>query len=404
MKRRSIFLLLVVFTTMSAVAFATARVSTVVAQEEVSAKKAKKEKAVTIDNAQKLYSSKKIPAAVEAARAAMLNPKTEMNVSTYLTLARLYVAASGTLYAKRFPNAEDTAFVVLQKALSLDSSETNRFFVDPEIEKLSVALYERGGSEYEDSNYSRAADFYEKAYNVIRLLDQTDTGALFNVALCAEKAGDSERAQKNYELLANVNYRNLIVYQHLALLYEKADRKDDASKMLDISIKMFPDDSIAYLIAANENLVMDNYNKVIEIGKASEAKFPVFPLMYVVMGASYQNAGDMDNAEVNYHKAYEQAPDDYEPNFRIGAFYVEKGNKVKTAAENLPLDAMEQYRAEKARSKDILGRAIPHLEKALALSPDNIAVIRTLRDLYNFMGDVEKATEFTSKINTLEGQ
>jgi tetratricopeptide (TPR) repeat protein len=204
--------------------------------------------------------------------------------------------------------------------------------------------------------------------------------------------------------LASLNYHNLIVYQHLASFYEKVDRKDDASKMLDISIEMFPDDSLAYLIAANENLVMDNYNKVVVIGKASEAKFPVFPLMYIILGASYQNTGDMDNAEINYRKAYEQAPDEYETNFRIGAFYVEKGNKVKTSAENLPLDAMDQYRAEQARAKDIFTKAIPHLEKALSLLPDNLAVMKTLRDLYNFMKDSDKATELTNKINVLEGK
>ncbi|MDR2556150.1 MAG: hypothetical protein LBC49_00360, partial [Bacteroidales bacterium] len=365
---------------------------------------AKKEKPVTVDNAQKLYSSKKIPAAVEAMRAAMLNPKTQMDAVTYLIQARIYLAASSTLFTKKFPNAEDTAFTALQNALLLDPSEKNIILAGSEVDKLSKLLYEKGSIEYEEGKYSNAADFYEKAYNTFLLLDQIDTGALFNVALCAEKAEDNERAQKNYEMLANMSYNNVIVYQHLASLYQKADRKDDATKVLDISIEMFPDDSLAYLVAANENLVMDNHNRVVEIGKLSEEKFPVFPLMYVIIGASYQNVGDMDNAEINYHKAYEQAPEEYESNFRIGAFYVEKGNKIKTAAENLPLDAMEQYRAEKARAAEIFTKAIPHLEKALALSPDNIAVIRTLRDLYNFIGDEAKATEFSEKINAFEGR
>jgi tetratricopeptide (TPR) repeat protein len=353
-------------------------------------------------SAQKNYANKKIPAAVEAMRAAMLDSETPLNAATYLVQARIYVAASSVPYANKFPNAEDTAFVALQKTLSLDNSETNIFLAEPEVFKLSTILYEKGGEEYAEGNYGKAADFYEKAYNAVLLLNQIDTGALYNVALCAEKAGDGERAQKNYELLANMRYHNLIVYQHLASLYEKADKKVEAAKMLDISIEMFPDDSTAYLIAANENLVMDNHDRVVAIGKMSETKFPVFPLMYVILGASYQNAGDMDNAEINYHKAYEQAPEEYEPNFRIGAFYVEKGNKVKTAAENLPLDAMEQYNAEKARAKDIFTKAIPHLEKALTLSPDNIAVMKTLRDLYNFISDTGKAKELTDKINALE--
>jgi tetratricopeptide (TPR) repeat protein len=174
--------------------------------------------------------------------------------------------------------------------------------------------------------------------------------------------------------------------------------------MLDISIKMYPDDSLVYLVAANENLIMENHDKVVEIVKASEAKFPVLPLMYIVLGASYQNVGDMDNAEINYRKAYDQSPNDYESNFRMGAFYVEKGNQVKTAADNLPLDAGKQYETEQARAKDIFMKAIPHLEKSLELSSDNLAVMKTLRDLYNFIKDYAKADEFTGRINALESK
>ncbi|MDR1974315.1 MAG: tetratricopeptide repeat protein [Bacteroidales bacterium] len=353
--------------------------------------------------AQKNYSGKKIPEAVGAIRAAMLDPTTPLDAATYLVQARIYVAASDALFANKFPQAEDTAYAALKMSLSLDNSDKNKFLAESEIGKLSTALYEKGSVVYTEGNFSRAADFYQKAYETILLAEQIDTGALFNVALCAEKAEDNARALETYEQLAGMGYRNIIVYQHLALLYEKAERTDDASRMLDVSIEIFPDDSMAYLIAANENLVLDKHEKVVAIGKAAAEKFPVFPLLYIILGASYQNSGDMDNAEINYRKAYEQNSDDYQTNFRIGAFYVEKGNKVKTAAENLPLDAGELYNSEQARAKEIFLKAIPHLVKALELSPDNLAVMKTLRDLYNFIKEGDKAAELNSKINTLEG-
>jgi tetratricopeptide (TPR) repeat protein len=362
-----------------------------------------------IKEAQKNYSSKKIPAAVEMMREAMLDPKTPFESSTFLLQAQIYVSASSDVFAKKFPNAEDTAFMALQAALKFnDGSDFFKAITYPKIEqevlKLSSALYSKGGNAYEqEGNFNGAADFYEKAYNTAMLLNQIDTIALFNIALSAEKGEDDSRAVKNYEILASMKYKNLALYQRLALLYEKAGKKDEASSMLDLSIEMFPEDSTAYLNAANENLNMDKYEKVFEICKVAQEEYPVYPLLYIVLGAAYENSGDMDNAEIAYRKAYEQDAEDYTTNFRIGAFYFNKGNIIKTAAENLPLTEGAKYQTEKARAQEVFAKAIPHLEKALELSPDNINVVRALRDTYNVIGDSAKATEYTGRINALEG-
>ncbi len=357
-----------------------------------------------IKEAQKIYSSKKIPAAVEMMRVAMFDPKTPFESSTYLLQAQIYVSASSALFAKKFPKAEDTAFIALQAALKFDDgSDLFKVLTYPKIEqevaKLSGALYEKGSIAFGEGNFNGAADFYEKAYNAAMLLNQIDTGALFNLALSAERGEDDARAIKNYEILAGMKYQNLILYQRLALLYEKIGKKDEASSMLDLSIEVFPEDSTAYLNAANQNLNMDKYEKVFAIAKVAQEKYPVFPVLYIVLGAAYQNSGDMDNAEIAYRKAYEQDSEDYLTNFRIGAFYLNKGNIVKTAAENLPLSEGAKYQAEKARAQEIFAKAIPHLEKALELSPDDVNVVRALRDIYNFTGDSAKATEYTGRIN-----
>ena len=99
-----------------------------------------------VKSAQKNYTKKKIPAAVEAIRAAMLNPETLPDAATYLVQARIYVAASNPPYSKNFPKAEDTALIALQKTLLLDSSETNFFLAESEIVKLSAIFYEKGSA------------------------------------------------------------------------------------------------------------------------------------------------------------------------------------------------------------------------------------------------------------------
>ena len=120
------------------------------------------------------------------------------------------------------------------------------------------------------------------------------------------------------------------------------------------------------------------------IGSLKEAieADPTNENLYRVLGQTFENVGDKENAIVYYKKAIEINPDFGDAIFNLGAIYVNDAAELYTEANNLPFEEQKKYDELKKQADDNLYKALPYLERSLELNPTDQVVISALKEAY----------------------
>lgn len=369
-----------------------------------------------VKDATKYVKKQEYSEAITAINAAIENTETMLLANTWLIRARIYSQIAGNiLVAKNFPNSGEVALESYKKSIELDPSEKNKILISLEIGKLSDLFYEEGSVKFQEGSENDSAELKIKAFNEStkafeNTLDATlltgvfDTGTVFNIALSAAYAGDFEKATSNYLFLINNKYNNQGVYRGLADIYSRQSKKEDASKVMDLLIEYFPNDSTAYISAASTNLIIGFNEKAEKILNIALTRWQTDPYLYLAAGIAYVNTNQGEKAEAAYKKAIELNPNYIDAIYNLGVYYVNAGITIKIAADNLPFEESEKYAKEQKRAGDFLGKALPYLEHIIELQPDNLDVLITLRDIAINTSDHVKAKIYTEKIEALKNK
>lgn len=98
-------------------------------------------------------------------------------------------------------------------------------------------------------------------------------------------------------------------------------------------------------------------------------------------------------------KSLELDPEFFDSNYNLGALYVNKAITITEEANALPLNEEKKYNELKEQSDELLEKSLPYLEKADELNPNDIYVLRTLRDIYARLNQLDKLREIEKKID-----
>ncbi|MEG1762535.1 MAG: tetratricopeptide repeat protein [Bacteroidales bacterium] len=355
-----------------------------------------------VKSATRDLANQKLDKAVVSIEAATVNPETALKADTWIVRARVYTAvAAHPMFKSKFENPEEKALESFNKALSLDSTPKMQTLIGLELPRLGEVYYNIGVEGFSAGNFALATTGFEKAFELYQRSGEIDSGAIFNIALCAAKAGQFEKAAKNYKILVDGNYSQSNIYAGLADVYGKMKKPQEASAIMDIASARYPMDSTIYIAAATTNLLLGVNDKAEKILKTAVEKWPTSDLLFFAMGVAYENNNRPEDAEKSYLKALELNSTYFDAIFNLGAFYVNSGIKIKAAAENLPLSESEKYESEMKRANEILQKAVPYLEKVIENQPNNVSAMTTLKDIYVHLRQMDKAQELNAKIDTL---
>ena len=101
-----------------------------------------------------------------------------------------------------------------------------------------------------------------------------------------------------------------------------------------------------------------------------------------------------------YKKAINLNPAYFEPNYNVGALYVNKAATILDQANKLPLDAEAEFKKLKEEADNYLEYAVPYLEKASELQPEDINTLISLKQIYSRTNKTEKLKAVNEKINS----
>lgn len=300
------------------------------------------------------------------------------------------------------PEALDKSLNAFIKIIELDpayaNDRQNMYDIYQHIQSITSNYFNKGAVAYENGEYKEAIDCYLSAYKSNLVIGQPDNEALLIAAQIAlYNAKEYEMVVEICgQLLAN-QYESAKVYQYLAVANSQMGNDEEMVKYFNEGRAKFPED---------ENLINEQINAYLRLGREAEivdqieamaVKQTTNPIYYFILGTIYGNQEstlyNIDSALGYYQKALELDPNHVDSYINIGSMYIDKSAALYNAANELGFDreSQKKYDIMVAEAKGYDEQALPYVEKAYEMVPDDAAIRQALRTLYVRLKMMDKA-------------
>jgi tetratricopeptide (TPR) repeat protein len=286
-----------------------------------------------------------------------------------------------TLYAD--PLAE--AFASYQKAMELDPKGTvkKKILTGSIYNTLAVDLYNQGSARFEAKDYTGALKSFQTQIQITEgelYVGAIDTGMYYNAGLAAVNSQKYEDAVKYFQKCADMKYMGVSPYFQMSETYLALGDTAKAESVLQGLQGKFPNDKgvtlqlIDLYIKSNKNAEAQKY---IQVAKADD---PTNYSLWYAAGIIYLNESKYDEAIPELTKSIELKGDLYDTQYGLGAAYINKAAEMFKKANDI-MD-VKQYTAAIDEANAVYAKALPYIEKAHELKPDDTFAMQNLMELY----------------------
>lgn len=293
--------------------------------------------------------------------------------------------------------ALEKALESLNKAVELDERDRLNQEVEiiPRIEAIGQLYFEEAVNQFNMTDFGAAADLFEKAYAVGEHIDKVDTLAMVNAALASTRAEEYERAVALYGQAKEIGVEDAELYRNLAFAYRGLEDREKMMETINRGRELYPDDSGLLLEEINAYLAVGEGDKVVDDLKRLVEEDPENYSIFFVLGTIYgdetnEEMFDTEAAATYYERAIEIEPNYYDAVYNLGALYINESNKIQVIANDLPLTAEDEYAELTEEANELIRKALPHLEKAYELNPNDAETRNVLRTVYIRFNDMDK--------------
>lgn len=224
--------------------------------------------------------------------------------------------------------------------------------------------------------------------NEIPTNDSTYNMIKYFAALSATNAKDNTNAIRLYEDLTDDNYETKNVYQLLSEAYRTEKDTVKYLATLEKGFEIFNDEPFFLQNIINYYIVTNQIEKSTSYLDAAIAQNPNIPEYYYVKGTVEEQLGHIDVSRKAFEKAIELKPDYADGYAGIGRLIFNQAVEVLKAADKITDN--KAYNAEVEKANEIFKQALPFMEKAFELNPDDNTHRQSLKTLYYRLGENEK--------------
>ncbi|MBE6188549.1 MAG: hypothetical protein E7143_05445 [Rikenellaceae bacterium] len=208
---------------------------------------------------------------------------------------------------------------------------------------------------------------------------------------------------------------NLYYYLFHCYYGQREDNKENLVKAKNIlleGIEKFPKndkilDGLMSLYTAEEGV--GDPAELVEMIDKFLAETPDNPDLWFGRGRVFYKLKNFDECITSFKKIDALKPNDYDTNFYIGYFYVEKAEH-ENRLFNQKLDSFtsqEEYMAERKKVRSVYMESIPYLEKAHELNPQNVDCAQILKEVCFLLreepGVMDKYNKYNAEYKKLKG-
>ncbi|MEZ5199514.1 MAG: tetratricopeptide repeat protein [Bacteroidales bacterium] len=374
------------------------------------------------------HNNGKLDKAKENIDAATVNEKTMGSAKTWYYRGNIYIdiyRSEDEAYKNLDPDPLNKAYEAYKKAMELDTKNQYKIDILQRMPIVGEAFFNYGAKLYNDGmtafnaadtiqaqkEFDGSVKAFENAYTIYSETGRIDTTTIYYISIAAELAKDLDKTKESIRTLIGWDYPEPAIYVTMANVFYKHEKNiDSAIYYYSEGRKKFPEDLNLVLNETNLYLAEGMTQKALDNLVLASSIDKTNPTIFFAIGAKYNEVVDdttktqemrnsaFDEAVIAYDKAIELKPDYFDPNYNMGALYVNKAASVIDQANQLPLDAQDKYDRLKAQADQYLTTCLPYLEKAHELLPDDVSTLVSLKEIYTRLKMDEKRKEVDAKL------
>ena len=289
------------------------------------------------------------------------------------------------------------------QAQELDKKGSYASEIQIGLGQVQMASNNTGIGRYNTGDFAGAGTFFDLSAEIASAFDATDTMAIYNAALCYEKAGDVDMAVARYRACADIQYQVPNVFLFISNLLRDNGREEEALNTLAEARGLYPREQSLIIEELNIYLTNEEFDKAKENLTLAAEQDPTNEILWFSLGSVLDNLGNADEAIEAYKKALAVKADYFDANYNLGALYFNQAVQGTNAANDMwkprmtKAESAEQKRLED-EAKALFETAKPYLETAHAVDADDLETMRSLKDIYARTGEDEKMLELMDKI------
>jgi tetratricopeptide (TPR) repeat protein len=304
---------------------------------------------------------------------------------------------------KAYGNAETNAegLAAFEKSAKNDSKGRYEDDIADYCRNIRSVSYNSAVKLYEEKAYEASMQAFLASAEYGKAMGLTDSVALYYGGIAAIKAEQYEKALAAFTSTSNLGFELGTSATYLAEAYSKLDRTEDGEKALKALLAKNP---------GNKDVMIALINIYLGSGKKAEAEKvlsdaialdPDNKELHYVVGTIYEGQERYEDAEKAYKKVLELDPAYNNALLGLGAVYFNKAATINGQINDLALGDPKEESLRKDMTANF-EKALPYLEKANELTPNNIEILSSLRQAYYKTGNVEKAKEMKAQIDSLK--
>jgi len=216
-----------------------------------------------------------------------------------------------------------------------------------------------------------------------------------------------EAAIENYEEVIRINPKDAETMADVGRLYMRNQKYDKTIELMDKILEIDPVNVDAIAQKAMAYDFLGESDKAFAAYEEAITKRPDDTDLMFNLGRLYFMKDNLEKAIEYFKRVIEKNPDDFESNLNAGNAYLSLAQNVLKKEREMSSDELAKIPAEKIKAKknqenEYYKEAIPYLEKAAELKPDDPAVWNNLGVAYVNVGMEEKGKEAFERSEALQ--
>lgn len=274
---------------------------------------------------------------------------------------------------------------------------------------------------YNAKKFDDASDYFYKTGFLNTILSKTkDTANFYNACISASKAKNDEKVINYNQKMIDLKIGSSANYVSISNAYLNKGDTINALETLKKGRTQFPSDLNLLNEETNLFIAKGEITNAINNLKIASEKDSKNAFIFLMLGTLYDNLANpkdnggkdkmksgnfnemFSNAESAYMKAIDLKPSNkdylFNANFNLGAMYNNYGGSLAGRKPEKLSNMVQAQKEIDELAKVQYKKAIPYLEEALLLKPDEKQCIKALRLLYLQVGNDAKAKEMSERL------
>ena len=326
--------------------------------------------------------------AKEAIDAALVDEKSKDWFNTYFAKGKLCQASfesDNPRFKTFYKDPLGEAYSAYEKAIELDPKGTikKRIITNMIYNSLAVNLFTQGSAKFEAKDFEMALSSFENQIRITgsdKFVGVPDTGMYYNAGLAAFNSGKYDKAIKYFEKCAEMKYQGIKPYYQIYESYMGLGDTVKAESILMSLTNIFPEDKSITLQLVELYLKSNKNDEALKYIKIAKENDPGNFSLYYTAGIIFLNQSKFDDAISELTRSVELKSDFYENQYAMGIAYINKAADMNTKANEI-MD-IKKYNEAVDQLNIVYAKALPFMEKAYELKPDDVYTMSRLQELY----------------------